>query len=239
MVRWLADVVDDVTYALRGMRRRPGFAAAMVPTLALGIAATTAVFSVVSAVLLKPLPYPDADRLVLFANSWRGRPLPGMSLPRIAAWREHTDAVEEVGLYRIGESINFSLTSTTAGDVAGAGADKDNNSNSDDSSAQLLAGRATIGFFRLLGASAMYRTRVHRRRRPPARTTRRRLESRILAPSIRRRTGRRRPYHLARRRRPPRRRRALASVRCAIGGSVRAAGGRPLDASSGRSQQSE
>jgi predicted permease len=62
--RWIEEFVQDVRYALRALRLRPGFAAVMLLTLALGCAATTVMFAVVHSVLLKPLPYPDADRLL-------------------------------------------------------------------------------------------------------------------------------------------------------------------------------
>jgi hypothetical protein len=57
-------LLRNIRLAARGMRRTPGFSAAVLLTLALGIGANTAVFSAIDAVLLRPLPYPDADRLV-------------------------------------------------------------------------------------------------------------------------------------------------------------------------------
>jgi putative ABC transport system permease protein len=61
---WIATVLQDVRYALRGFRRNPLFSISVVATLALGIGATTAVFSVVDRVLFRPLPYQDYDQIV-------------------------------------------------------------------------------------------------------------------------------------------------------------------------------
>jgi predicted permease len=62
--RWLEDLVQDFRYALRTLRHKPGFAAVALSTLALGIGATTVMFTVINGVLLKPLPFPEPNTLV-------------------------------------------------------------------------------------------------------------------------------------------------------------------------------
>src|SRR6476661_4425288 len=64
-------LIKDFRFALRGLLRQPGFAAVVVITLALGIGASTAIFSVVNAVLLRPLPFPNSDRLQVVWGNYR------------------------------------------------------------------------------------------------------------------------------------------------------------------------
>src|SRR6185503_5366182 len=65
------ELMNDLRYALRGVFKQPGFAAVVVVTLALGIGASTAIFSVVNAVLLRPLPFAHADRLQVIWGNYR------------------------------------------------------------------------------------------------------------------------------------------------------------------------
>ena len=61
-------IVQDLRYAARGFLRAPGFTIAALLSIAIGVGANTAIFSVVSALLLRPLPYQDADRLAILWN---------------------------------------------------------------------------------------------------------------------------------------------------------------------------
>src|SRR6185503_1635257 len=93
--------VQDLRLAIRMFLKSPGFTATAVAALALGIGTNTAIFSVVNAVLLKPLNYPDPDRIVQFMLSTPGGPVVGGSAAELNSWRQ-TGVFEDVSAYRLG-----------------------------------------------------------------------------------------------------------------------------------------
>ncbi|HVT57477.1 MAG TPA: ABC transporter permease [Thermoanaerobaculia bacterium] len=94
------DFVGEIRYALRRLARAPGFAAVAIATLALGIGANTAIFSIVHAVVLAPLPYRAAQRVVALVNSGpRGAgSITSSSLPDYEDWRRQATSFESLGL---------------------------------------------------------------------------------------------------------------------------------------------
>src|SRR5881394_2499112 len=92
----------DLRHSLRMFRQTPGFTIAAIAALMLGIGANTAIFSVVNTVLLKPLPFPDPDRLVSFMNVGPNGSNPGASVPKFNMWREQTSVVQDASAYRPG-----------------------------------------------------------------------------------------------------------------------------------------
>ena len=105
---WFEHLVQDVRYGLRALRRSPGFTAVAVLTLALGIGANTAIFTVLNGVLFRPLPYTDAGRLVLLWESIKDYPEIPVSYPNFLDWRGRLRSFDDVGLYR--GFGNFTLT---------------------------------------------------------------------------------------------------------------------------------
>jgi predicted permease len=96
-----ADVVLDLLFAFRQMRKQPGFALLAVIVLALGIGGSTAVFSVLYQAVLKPLPYPDARRLYFVHNSFPKNQVPaaGVSAFDFAQIERHTDVFANAGIF--------------------------------------------------------------------------------------------------------------------------------------------
>jgi putative ABC transport system permease protein len=100
---------SDLSYGIRSLLKRPGFTAIAVATLALGIGANTAIFSVVNKVLLRPLPFTDPERLVQVweADLKRGRPTMSVSYPNFADWRDQNQVFEQIAAY---SDRTFNLT---------------------------------------------------------------------------------------------------------------------------------
>jgi putative ABC transport system permease protein len=99
----LETVFQDASYAIRQLRKSPAFAIAAILTLALGIGANTAIFSVVKAVLLNPLPYRDPDRLVMVweRNLHRGWPHNIVSAANFQDWREHNHIFTDMTIFKV------------------------------------------------------------------------------------------------------------------------------------------
>jgi putative ABC transport system permease protein len=102
-VNWMQNLLQDIRYGLRMLRKSPGFAAVAVLTLALGIGANTTIFSVVNAVLIRPLPYMDPARLVAFSSvNHEGGAIstfPTVSLNEVEEWRRESRAFESIGSF--------------------------------------------------------------------------------------------------------------------------------------------
>src|SRR5204863_9330898 len=98
---WIESIVADVRYALRSLRHAPAFTSVVVITLALGIGANTAIFSVVRGVLLKPLPHRDGDRLMYLRQSAeaKGSDNIAFSVPEINDFRTSSKTLAQIAEY--------------------------------------------------------------------------------------------------------------------------------------------
>src|SRR5215475_385097 len=95
----------DLKFAFRQLRKSPGFTATAVLMLAFGIGATTAIFSIVEGVLLRPLPFPESDRLVVLADCLQGASIggnceAGVTVPDIKAYTRETHSFTSLGGYQ-------------------------------------------------------------------------------------------------------------------------------------------
>jgi len=97
--QFLENLLQDIRYAIRMLRRSPGFTATAIAALALGIGANTAIFTVVNTVLLQPLAYPQPDRLVQLELSSAEGNGNVTSIPKYTIWREQTQVFQDVAAY--------------------------------------------------------------------------------------------------------------------------------------------
>ena len=116
---WLQSVHADCRYALRQLRKNPGFTAVAVLTLALGIGVTTAIFSVVYGVLLRPLPYPEPNRIVaIFEVTSEGRPS-RLADPNFDDFRDQSRSFQAIAKYNENVSSVSGASQPTRTPVAG------------------------------------------------------------------------------------------------------------------------
>jgi predicted permease len=100
----MRSLLYDLQYAVRQMRKSPGFAIIAILTLALGIGANTTIFSVVNGVLLNPLPYPDPDRLVVLFHSKPNFVEGSISYPNFLDWQRDNRSFDAMVAYRNGDA---------------------------------------------------------------------------------------------------------------------------------------
>jgi len=107
MGRWLGWLSQDARLGVRRLREAPGFAAIVIVTLALGLGASTALFSVVDAVLLRPLPFAQDESLVMLYASNPDKSIPrfGVSYPDYRDWREQTRSFTDLALFTGGSLV--------------------------------------------------------------------------------------------------------------------------------------
>ena len=127
----MTGLAQDIRYALRQLHKSPGFATVTVVTLALGIGANTAIFSVVNAVLLNPLPFRDANRIVSMFEETQNFPKGSISYPNFLDWQRDNRSFEAMAAYR-----------GTDGSITGVGQPEN-----------VRAQRVSANFFPILGVN--------------------------------------------------------------------------------------
>ena len=130
----MGNLLNDLKQSLRMLVKNPGFSIAAIAALALGIGANTAIFTVVNTVLLKPLTYPDPDRMVQFMNTYPDGSDPGASVTKFHNWQQQSSVVQDVAAYDFG-GPGFNLTGAVPEQVHGI--------------------HVTEAYFRLFGAPVM------------------------------------------------------------------------------------
>ncbi|HKV76875.1 MAG TPA: ABC transporter permease, partial [Candidatus Sulfotelmatobacter sp.] len=96
------NILRDVRFAVRSLRKAPGFTVVAILVIAVGIGSNTAVFSVINTVLLKPLTYPDPQSLVHLMNTGDQGSFPGANVPKFNIWRQQTGIFQKVAAYDTG-----------------------------------------------------------------------------------------------------------------------------------------
>jgi putative ABC transport system permease protein len=133
-------LVKDIRFALRTLRKSPGFTVVAILTLALGIGSNTAMFSVVTAVLLRPLPFPEPNRLVAVGTMSQTGAVTAESYPDFVDWREQNRSFESLAAYHFTD-----LTMSGFGDPT-----------------HVEANVVTAGFFETLGIQPQFGRRFRR-----------------------------------------------------------------------------
>jgi len=191
----MGNLFADVRYAVRLLIRKPGFAAVAILTLALGIGATTAIFTVVHAVLLRPLSFPEADRLVEVRIVGRDAavfPLPDTDF---LVWRSQNDTAEAVAVY-----------DTSSATITGDGPPE-----------RVISSAVTDRFFDVLGVQPLLGRAFHEGDDLSRRAKDHGAQSRTVDASLPRRSGHCGALHHVIRRAARRHRRDAAGVRLSAG----------------------
>src|SRR5271169_4389914 len=122
-------LLQDLRFGLRMLAKNPGFTAVAVLTLALGIGANTAMFSLVNACLLRPLPYSQPDRLIHFEWGWPDGSIDALTPLEYQYWKEQNQSLASVATYWAGNGLNLA---------------------SGDHADYVLGGNASLDFFKVL-----------------------------------------------------------------------------------------